>query len=92
MRNAARRREIEGTTRDEPSEFEIPDHVEVARLKVALATLPTDQRQALDLAFFRNRTHVEIAKELNVPLGTIKSRLSLAIRKLHASLAPETPR
>lgn len=92
MRTAARRFEIEGTTRDEPAEFEIPDHVELARLKAALATLPAEQRAALDLAFFRNRTHVQIAQELNVPLGTIKSRLSLAIRKLHATLASETPR
>jgi RNA polymerase sigma-70 factor (ECF subfamily) len=89
MRNAARRLELEGTTRDEPAEFEIPDHVELARLRAALATLPSEQRKALDLAFFRNRTHVQIAQELNVPLGTIKSRLSLAIRKLHASLSPE---
>jgi RNA polymerase sigma-70 factor (ECF subfamily) len=89
MRAAARHFEIAGTVRDEPQEIDIPDHVELARLRSAVDALPSDQRQALELAFFRNRTHVQIAQELGVPLGTVKSRLSLAIRKLHASLAVE---
>jgi RNA polymerase sigma-70 factor (ECF subfamily) len=89
MRSAARHLEIAGTVRDEPEEIDIPDHVELKRLKGAVKALPLEQRQALELAFFRNKTHVQIAGELGVPLGTVKSRLSLAIRKLHARLAPE---
>ena len=89
MRTAARHLEIAGTIRDEPEEIDIPDFVELARLKSAVKALPVEQRQALELAFFRNRTHVEIAGDLGIPLGTVKSRLSLAIRKLHASLAPQ---
>jgi RNA polymerase sigma-70 factor (ECF subfamily) len=87
MRAAARRFELAGTMRDEPAEIEIADHVELARLRNAVKTLPAEQRQALELAFFRNKTHVQIAQELGLPLGTVKSRLSLAIRKLHAGLA-----
>lgn len=89
MRAAARRYEIAGTLRDEPQEIDIPDHVELARLRSAVNALPSEQRRALELAFLRHRTHVQIAEELGIPLGTVKSRLSLAIRKLHASLAVE---
>lgn len=89
MRAAARRLEIAGTIRDETEEIDIPDHIELDRLKGAVASLPPEQRRALDLAFFGNKTHVQIADELRIPLGTVKSRLSLAIRKLHALLAPE---
>jgi len=89
MRAAARHFEIAGTIRDEPEEIDIPDYVELARLKGAVKALPAEQRQTVELAFFRNRTHVEIASDLGIPLGTVKSRLSLAIRKLHTSLAPQ---
>jgi len=92
MRSGARRLEIAGTIRDEPEEIEITDHVELRRLKGAMDALPPEQRQALELAFFGNKTHVQIADELGLPLGTVKSRLSLAIRKLHASLALEGAR
>jgi RNA polymerase sigma-70 factor (ECF subfamily) len=87
MRSAARHFEIAGTVRDEPQEIDIPDHVELARLRNAVKALPNEQRETLELAFFRHRTHVQISQDLDVPLGTVKSRLSLAIRKLHASLA-----
>jgi RNA polymerase sigma-70 factor, ECF subfamily len=89
MRAAARHFEIAGTVRDEEQEIDIPDHVELARLRNAVRALPNEQREALELAFFRDRTHVQIAEDLNLPLGTVKSRLSLAIRKLHSSLAVE---
>ena len=69
-------------------EFEIGDSVEGGRLRNALAALPTEQRTALSLAYFDNLTHIEIAKRLGVPLGTIKSRLSLGLRKL-AALLPQ---
>ncbi len=63
------------------------DPVETQRLQSALARLPEEQRNALDLAYYGNKTHVEIAAELGVPLGTIKSRISMAMRKLQAELA-----
>jgi RNA polymerase sigma-70 factor (ECF subfamily) len=63
------------------------DPVEAKRLQAALAALPEEQRTALTLAYFGNKTHVEIARELNVPLGTIKSRISMAMRKLQGELA-----
>jgi RNA polymerase sigma-70 factor (ECF subfamily) len=57
-----------------------------ARLRAALERLPADQRTALERAYYGNRTHVEIAAELGVPLGTIKSRIAMAMRKLQTEL------
>ena len=65
----------------------IVDPIEAQRLQGALAQLPEEQRKALALAYYRGKTHVEIAAELGVPLGTIKSRISMAMRKLQADLA-----
>ena len=65
----------------------VVDPVETQRLEAALGRLPDEQRTALTLAYYGNKTHVEIARELDVPLGTIKSRISMAMRKLQAELA-----
>lgn len=71
-------------------EFHIEDFVENRKLHDALAQLPEEQRIALVLAYFGGKTHVEIAKHLEIPLGTIKSRISLGLRKLGSALLVET--
>jgi RNA polymerase sigma-70 factor, ECF subfamily len=63
------------------------DPVESERLRSALARLPQEQRQALLLAYYGNKTHLEVAERLKVPLGTIKSRIAMALRKVRADLA-----
>ena len=65
----------------------VVDPIETQRLQGALGRLPEEQRTALTLAYYGNKTHVEIAQELDVPLGTIKSRISMAMRKLQTELA-----
>jgi len=55
--------------------------------KEALDSLPPAQRQVVELAYFGGHTHVEIAAELNLPLGTVKGRLRLALEKLHSYLS-----
>jgi RNA polymerase sigma-70 factor (ECF subfamily) len=56
------------------------------RVRDALATLPPDQLAALQLAFFEDLSHAEIQPILGIPLGTIKSRLRLALAKLRIVL------
>jgi RNA polymerase sigma-70 factor (ECF subfamily) len=46
------------------------------------------QRQAIELAYYEGLTHVEISGRLNVPLGTIKTRIRLAMEKLRDGLQP----
>ncbi|MCH8814462.1 MAG: sigma-70 family RNA polymerase sigma factor [Chloroflexi bacterium] len=55
-------------------------------VRSALGSLPADQRSPVELAFFNGLTHVEISEKLGVPLGTVKSRLRLAMGKLRIAL------
>jgi RNA polymerase sigma-70 factor (ECF subfamily) len=55
---------------------------ESTRLKAALAQLPQAQRDLVEKAYFGELSHSEIARQTGLPLGTIKSRLRLALEKL----------
>jgi RNA polymerase sigma-70 factor (ECF subfamily) len=57
------------------------------QIRTALGTLPSDQRQVLEMAYFQGFTQVKIAEELGIPLGTVKTRTLAAMRKLHRTLA-----
>jgi RNA polymerase sigma-70 factor, ECF subfamily len=76
---------------EEHAELEAGDPIERDRLRSAVARLPDDQRTALSMAFYDGKTHTEIAAELQQPLGTIKSRISLGLRKLASALAAGAP-
>ena len=60
-----------------------------ARVRAAVAELPADQRQAIELAYFDGCTFREVAARLGIPEGTAKSRLRLALAKLANLLGPE---
>jgi RNA polymerase sigma-70 factor (ECF subfamily) len=60
-----------------------------ATLRRALAKIPESQRQAIEMAFFQGKTHVEISAELGEPLGTAKTRIRLGMRKLRSLLEAE---
>jgi hypothetical protein len=49
--------------------------------------LPPTQRRAVDLAFFEDLTHEQVATELHLPLGTAKTRIRSGLRQLRANLA-----
>ena len=65
------------------------DPAERITIRTALATLPREQRDVIELAYWGRYTQAEIADRLAVPLGTIKSRASLGLRKLARTLAPQ---
>lgn len=53
-----------------------------AQLRAALQTLPEEQLHLLRLAFFSDLSHRDIAERENLPLGTVKSRIRLALGRL----------
>jgi RNA polymerase sigma-70 factor (ECF subfamily) len=73
----------------EDSDDEAPDEAAMRtqteeQVSAALATLSDEQRQVVRLSFFEDMPHSEIADALKLPLGTVKSRLRLALIKLKA--------
>jgi RNA polymerase sigma-70 factor (ECF subfamily) len=60
------------------------------QLREALTALPEEQAQVVRLSFFSDKPHSEISLELGVPLGTVKSRLRLAMTRLRAALEDRT--
>ncbi|HEX6201225.1 MAG TPA: sigma-70 family RNA polymerase sigma factor [Thermoanaerobaculia bacterium] len=59
------------------------------RVRDELAGLPEEQRQVLELAFFEGLTQREIAERTGIPLGTVKTRTLLAMKKLRTALRDE---
>jgi RNA polymerase sigma-70 factor (ECF subfamily) len=57
-------------------------------VRAAVERLPPAQRQALSLAFFDELTHDQVAVALNLPLGTVKTRIRAGVQKLRYILAP----
>jgi len=60
-----------------------------ARILTALGQLPAEQRQILELAYFQGLTQSQIAERIHIPLGTVKTRSVLALKKLRRSLHGE---
>ncbi len=69
----------------------VASSVEAERVREALQTLPTDQREAIELAYFGGLTHQEIAERTGTPLGTIKGRMRLGLHKMRANLGDLLP-
>ena len=79
---------------DQPTPAPLADALLVAedrsqRLRAALHDLRPEQMESLRLAFFEDRSHSEIEQLLGIPLGTVKSRLRLAMSRLRAALGED---
>lgn len=95
LRRGARHQREAILRAEEAAALEEPEHTEeialrredARQIRGLMAELPVKQRQVLELAYFRERTHAEVAGELNVPIGTVKGRIRLAQTRLHRALA-----
>ena len=60
--------------------------LERKQIREALTQLPEAQRRTLELAYFGGHTHVEIARLMDVPLGTVKGRMRMGLEKMRSFL------
>ncbi len=60
-----------------------------ARVRQALGELPADQRQVVEMRIYQDKTFAVIADELSTPLGTILTRMRLALKRLSRRLGSE---
>jgi RNA polymerase sigma-70 factor, ECF subfamily len=70
----------------ERTDVEAARREEASSVRSALDTLPADQHQVIELAYFGGFTHTEIAEMLDAPVGTIKGRMRLGLKKMRAQL------
>ena len=70
----------------ERTDVEAARREEAATVRGALSSLPADQSQVIELAYFGGFTHTEIADMLDAPVGTIKGRMRLGLKKMRSQL------
>jgi RNA polymerase sigma-70 factor, ECF subfamily len=73
----------------ERTDLEVERREEAREVRAALDELPPPQRKVLELAYFGGFTHSEIASMLEEPMGTVKGRMRLGLKKLRVQLAGE---
>lgn len=76
---------------EEPASPTLPDNDILVgqrdqQVRAALAQLSGEQTRVVQLSFFEGKPHADIADELKIPLGTVKSRLRLAMKRLRELL------
>ena len=93
-REEARRRRA---ARDAAARLPVPDVDEMAmalvtaeRVRAEVERLPSEQREAIELAYFGGRTYRQVADELGIPEGTAKSRMRLGLRRIADALGART--
>ena len=67
-------------------EDENQNDLDSKNLRIMINNIPPEQRQVLYKMYFEGKSHIEISKEMSLPLGTVKSRIRLAISKLEQKL------
>lgn len=76
---------VEDPPEPEPGDM-LALQAEARRLRAALAALPAEQRRMVEMAYLGELSHREISDETGLPLGTVKSRIRLALGRLRHSL------
>jgi DNA-directed RNA polymerase specialized sigma24 family protein len=79
-----KQKSLDGTELHHPVVRPVGDDVGLRR---QLLKLKDEQRQLIDLSYYQGFTHDQIAKELNIPLGTVKTRLRSALSQLRTLLS-----
>ncbi|MDB5108903.1 MAG: sigK [Mucilaginibacter sp.] len=82
FKNQNKNRELENNVSFIDEQRNIVYKPELLDIKELVETLKPEQKSILDLVYFKGYTHVEAADELGIPLGTIKTRLRMAIQQL----------
>ena len=70
----------------ERTDVEVARREEARNVRGALETLPVEQRQTIELAYFGGFTHNQIADLLEEPIGTVKGRMRLGLEKMRRQL------
>lgn len=89
-------RTVEAARQEHPPAYESPraarnvwNEERRKRVAAAMRELPAEQREVLALAYYGGSTQSEIAAEIGIPLGTVKTRTLLAMKKLRVALSDE---
>ena len=78
---------VSGSQQNTPAPMDAVSHDERAQLvQDALSSLSTSEREVLEVAYYKGASQSQIAKQLNIPLGTVKSRSRKALKKLRQRL------
>jgi RNA polymerase sigma-70 factor (ECF subfamily) len=70
----------------ERTDVEAARREEAGTIRGALSSLPADQSQVIELAYFGGFTHTEIADMLDAPVGTVKGRMRLGLKKMRGQI------
>jgi len=88
--NARRAREVKDANRSPVATYDLQhqvwDMAVADEVKRAMATLPTEEREAIELAYFQGHSYVRVAEILGQPEGTVKSRIRNGMRRMRSSL------
>jgi RNA polymerase sigma-70 factor (ECF subfamily) len=71
---------------DERTDVEVARRQEAQTIRAAIETLPSEQSRVIELAYFGGFTHTEIADMIKAPVGTVKGRMRLGLKKLRDEL------
>ena len=82
FKNASKNQDIENNVDFIDEQKKVSFNADTLGLKEMVTGLKPDFKDVLDMVYFKGYTHVEAAEELNLPLGTVKTRVRMAILEL----------